>query len=177
MGQNTTIDRKRLMSDGEVIRKRDVIRRRKGADMPDTGGQPLEETYEEVPEREPHTDDLSDVNYSGNDQSGASYIGATPSTEQQPPEPQQIGRIQEYWIATMKIYADCAVQADQEGVFDVLARNFETPGALSWWLWRIGHADNCQYTKRKDIVDAIRKVAALLHKELRRDVGRPVARQ
>jgi len=176
MGKNTTIDGKRLTSDGEVIRKRDVIRRRKGADMPDTGGQLLEETNEGVPEQETHTGDLSDVNHGPDDQSGASHIDATPSTGEQPPEPQQIGRIQEYWIATMKIYADCAIQADQEGVFDVLARNFETSGALSWWLWRIGHADKCQYTKRKDIVDAIRKVAAELHKDLCRDVGRPIAR-
>ncbi len=87
-----------------------------------------------------------------------------------------IGRIQGYWIATMKIFADCAVQNTQEGIFDVLGRNFESSGELSWWLWRIGHADKCKYTKRKDIVDAIRKVSAELHKDLRRDVGRQVCR-
>lgn len=89
---------------------------------------------------------------------------------------QEIGKIQGYWIAIMKIYADCAVQRSEEGVFHVLGRNFESSGDLSWWLWKIGHADKCKYTKYRDIVDAIRKVAALLHKDLRKDVGLPVDR-
>jgi hypothetical protein len=50
----------------------------------------------------------------------------------------QMSRIQRYWIGTMLVFADCALQKDPEGVFDVLARNFEHTNALSWWLWRIG---------------------------------------
>lgn len=98
------------------------------------------------------------------------------------PEEQQarltpsIGRIQGYWISTMKIFADCAVQTNEQGVFDVLGRNFETSGDLSRWLWRIGHVDKCKYTKRRDIVDAIRKVSSELHRDLSRDVGRRICR-
>jgi len=87
----------------------------------------------------------------------------------------QMGRIQQYWISTMLIFADCAVQKSPDGVFDVLARNFETTGALSWWLHRIGHAEIAKHTKGKDIVDAIRKVAHELYRELRY-IGKPVAR-
>jgi hypothetical protein len=101
--------------------------------------------------------------------------GTSPDEQQAHPNP-AIGRIQGYCISTMKIFADCAVQTNEQGVFDVLGRNFETSGELSWWLWRIGHADKCKYTKRKDIVDAIRKVSAELHRDLRRDVGRRVCR-
>ena len=100
----------------------------------------------------------------------------TSSDEQQAHPTPSIGRIQGYWISTMKIFADCAVQTNEQGVFDVLGRNFETSGDLSWWLWRIGHADKCKFTKRRDIVDAIRKVSAELHRDLSRDVGRRVAR-
>ncbi len=91
-------------------------------------------------------------------------------------EVQDISRNQSYWISTMKIFADCAVQENQQGVFDVLARNFDTSGHLSWWLWRIGHADKCKYTKRKDIVDAIRKVSSELYRDLRQDIGRRICR-
>jgi hypothetical protein len=100
---------------------------------------------------------------------------ASPDNQQVNSSP-AIGRIQGYWLATMKIFADCAVQTNAQGVFDVLGRNFETSGALSWWLWRIGHAEKCKFTKRRDIVDAIRKVSAELHKDLSRDVGRRVSR-
>ena len=101
--------------------------------------------------------------------------GASPDEQQTHPTP-SIGRIQAYWISIMRVYADCAVQTNEQGVFDVLGRNFETSGELSWWLWRIGHHDKCKYTKRKDIVDAIRKVSAELYKDLSRDVGRRVSR-
>ena len=64
----------------------------------------------------------------------------SPITVQPEPQPApQMGRIQRYWIGTMLIFADCSVQKSPEGIFDVLARNFEDTGALSWWLWRIGH--------------------------------------
>jgi hypothetical protein len=104
-------------------------------------------------------------------------VTEVPPSENQHPNPTPaIGRVQAYSIVTMKIFADCAVQTNAQGVFDVLGRNFETSGALSWWLWRIGHSDKCKYTKRKDIIDAIRKVSAELHKDLSRDVGRRVSR-
>ena len=106
---------------------------------------------------------------------GLETTDTSPDEEQTRLTP-SIGRIQGYWISTMKIFADCAVQTNEQGVFDVLGRNFETSGDLSWWLWRIGHADKCKFTKRRDIVDAIRKVSAELHRDMSRDVGRPVVR-
>ena len=95
------------------------------------------------------------------------------------PEPQpapKMGRIQKYWIGTMLIFADCAVQDSPEAIFDVLARNFEDTGALSWWMWRIGYGDKTKLLKGKDIVDAIRKVAHLLYRDLKKEIGRPVVR-
>ena len=95
------------------------------------------------------------------------------------PEPQpvlQMSRIQHLWIATMLIFADCSVQKSPEGIFDVLARNFEDTGALSWWMWRIGYGDKTKLLKGKDIVDVIRKVAHLLYRDLKKGIGRPVAR-
>ena len=86
-----------------------------------------------------------------------------------------MSRIQQYWISIMLVFADCAVQNNPDGVFDVLARNFDSPGTLSWWLHRIGHGDIAKYTKGKDIVDAIRKVAYELYRDLR-EIGKPVAR-
>ena len=87
-----------------------------------------------------------------------------------------MSRIQHLWIATMLIFADCSVQKSPEGIFDVLARNFEDTGALSWWMWRIGYGDKTKLLKGKDIVDAIRKVAHLLYRDLKKGIGRPVAR-
>ena len=99
----------------------------------------------------------------------------TVTDESKPSPAPQIGRIQQYWISTMLVFADCAVQNNPDGVFDVLARNFDSPGALSWWLYRIGRGEMAKYTKGKDVVDAIRKVAHELHRELR-EIGKPVAR-
>ena len=101
----------------------------------------------------------------------------SPVDVQSEPQPiPQMSRTQRYWIGTMLIFADCAVQKSAEGIFDVLARNFEDTGALSWWLWRIGYGDKTKLLKGKDIVDAIRKIAHELHRDLKKEIGRPVAR-
>ena len=101
----------------------------------------------------------------------------SPVDVQSEPQPiPQMSRTQRYWIGTMLIFADCAVQKSAEGIFDVLARNFEDTGALSWWLWRIGYGDKTKLLKGKDIVDAIRKVAHLLYRDLKKEIGRPVVR-
>lgn len=88
----------------------------------------------------------------------------------------QMSRIQRYWIGTMLVFADCSVQKSPDGIFDVLARNFEDTGNLSWWLWRIGHGEMTQHLKGKDILDASRKIAHELYKHLKTEVGRPSAR-
>jgi len=101
----------------------------------------------------------------------------SPVDVQSEPQPApKMGRIQKYWIGTMLIFADCAVQDSPEAIFDVLARNFEDTGALSWWLWHIGYGDKTKLLKRKDIVDAVRKVAHLLYRDLKKEIGRPMAR-
>ncbi len=79
------------------------------------------------------------------------------------------------WV-TAYILADCAVQHDSGGVYDVLARNFADSGALSWFLHRIGHVDMTKLGRRKDLFDYLRLVSNALHRELKRDLGRPVAR-
>ena len=101
----------------------------------------------------------------------AEAVSEEPKTSSAP----QIGRIQQYWIFTMLVFADCAVQKDPDEVFDVLARNFDTPGALSWWLYRIGHGDMAKYVKGRDLVEYFRKVAHELHRDLK-GMGKPVAR-
>ena len=88
----------------------------------------------------------------------------------------EMSRIQRYWIGAMLVFADCAIQESPDGVFHVLARNFEHTGALSWWLWKIGHGEMTRYVKGKDIVDAVRKIAYELHRILKSEVGRPAPR-
>jgi hypothetical protein len=130
-----------------------------------TEGPKMTETYE----------DGSAVEETGQAPQAEPIPAAAASNESKTSPSPQMGRIQQYWISTMLIFADCAVQKNPDGIFDVLARNFDSPGALSWWLQRIGHGDMAKYTKGKDIVDAIRKVAHELYRDLR-DIGRPVAR-
>ncbi len=83
---------------------------------------------------------------------------------------------QQHTIRRMVILCDCSAQASPEGVFDVLARNFPEVGELRWWLIKIGKPHLAELIKRKDIVDAVRKSAHELHKELKEQIGRPVAR-
>jgi hypothetical protein len=79
-------------------------------------------------------------------------------------------------MRTMLVLSDCCVQPCPEGIFDVLARNFDSPGFLSWWLTRIGKAHLIAFLSGKDIVDGIRKVSHELYRELKTEIGRPVAR-
>ena len=86
-----------------------------------------------------------------------------------------MSRMQDYRIRDMLVFADAAVAKDPDGVFDVLARNFDTPGGVSWWLQRVGHAEKAQYAKGRDLVEYIRKVSHELHRDLK-DIGKPKAR-
>jgi len=85
-------------------------------------------------------------------------------------------RNQQYVIRSVVILCDCSVQRNADGVFDVLARNFGNTGILTWWLGRVGKAHLVDQVKGKDLVDAIRKVAHSLHRELSGVIGRPMAR-
>ncbi len=91
------------------------------------------------------------------------------------PDQPMTSRMHDYWIRTMLVFADAAVAKDPDGVFDVLARNFDSAGNLSWWLHRVGHGDKAQYAKGRDLVEYIRKVAHELHRDLK-EIGKPVAR-
>lgn len=79
-------------------------------------------------------------------------------------------------LRTMLVLSDCCVQLGPEGIFDVLGRNFDSPGFLSWWLTRIGKSHLIAFLRGKDIVDGIRKVSHELYRELKTEIGRPVAR-
>jgi len=85
-------------------------------------------------------------------------------------------RNQQYYIRSVVILCDCSVQRNADGIFDVLARNFWGLGILTWWLRRVGKAHLVDQVKGKDLVDAIRKVAHSLHRELSGVIGRPMAR-
>ena len=85
-------------------------------------------------------------------------------------------RNQQYYIRSVVILCDCSVQRNADGIFDVLARNFWGLGILTWWLRRVGKAHLVDQVKGKDLVDAIRKVAHSLHRELSDVIGRPMAR-
>ena len=74
------------------------------------------------------------------------------------------------------ILCDCCVQRSPDGIFDVLGRNFPDTGSLAWWLRRLGKGHLADRVKRKDIVDAIRKISQDLFRELKGEIGRPVAR-
>jgi len=83
--------------------------------------------------------------------------------------------MQDYAIRNMLVFADAAVAKDPDGVFDVLARNFDSPGWVSYWLRKVGHGDKARYAKGRDLVEYIRKVAHELHGDLK-DIGKPKAR-
>jgi hypothetical protein len=105
-------------------------------------------------------------------------MASQPTEVTAPPEPvvPTMSRPQfNNWV-TAYILADAAVQRDSSGVYDVLARNFVDSGMLSWFLNRIGHADMTKLGLRKDLFDYLRLVSNALHRELKRDLGRPVAR-
>jgi len=86
------------------------------------------------------------------------------------------GRNHQYFMRSAVILSDCCVQKDWWDVVDVLGRNFESTGFLAWWLRKIGKGHLVGFVKNKDIVDAVRKVAYELHRELRVEIGRPIAR-
>jgi hypothetical protein len=83
---------------------------------------------------------------------------------------------QQYTVRRMVILCDCCVQKSPEEIFDVLARNFNDTGDLVWWLRKIGKGHLSDLVKGKDIVDAIRKTAHELYQELKKEIGRPIAR-
>lgn len=92
------------------------------------------------------------------------------------PSTPQISRLQDYAIKNLLVFADCAVQTDWWGVFDVLARNFDNSGFLSYWLNKVGYGHLTPYSKGKDLVDYIRKVAHEIHRDIKASIGKPIAR-
>jgi hypothetical protein len=83
---------------------------------------------------------------------------------------------QQYAIRNAVVLCDCSVQKTPELISDVLGRNFADTGALMWWLRRIGKGHLGESLKGKDIVDAVRKAAHGLSRELKEEIGRPVPR-
>lgn len=92
------------------------------------------------------------------------------------PSTPHISRVQDYALRNLLVFADCAVQKDESGVFDVIARNFDNTGILGWWLQRIGKGELIPLTKGKDIVDAIRVISHALYRQLKAEIGKPIPR-
>lgn len=114
---------------------------------------------------EPKT--ASSAKYSKNQDDGDS-----PEAQRVP----RLSRVQEYALKNLLVYADCAVQKDEWGVFDVLARNFDNNGSISYWLNKVGFDHLTKHGKGKDIVDFIRKVSFGVFKDMQKNVGKPIAR-
>jgi hypothetical protein len=87
-----------------------------------------------------------------------------------------LNRNQQYAVRSTLILCDCCVQRSWEGIFDVLGRNFNDTGGLMWWLRKVGKTHVAEHVKGKDVVDAVRKAAHELFRELKAEIGRPVAR-
>jgi len=105
---------------------------------------------------------------------------ASPRPPSPPPVPgftlEGAGLSHQYAIRSVVTLCDCCVQKSPEGVFDVLGRNFVDTGGLMWWLRRVGKPHVAEQIKGKEVVDAVRKAAHLLFRELKQEIGRPVAR-
>lgn len=86
------------------------------------------------------------------------------------------GRLQDHCFRNLLVFADCAVQADRCGVFDVLARNFDNHGTLSDWLNKVGYSGMSGYARGRDLIDYIRIVAHEIHEDMKKSIGKPVAR-
>ena len=87
-----------------------------------------------------------------------------------------VSRNQRSAIRTMLVFVDCVVQKDESGVFDTLARNFDSNGFLSYFLNKIGYAHLTPYGKGRDLIDYIRKVAHEIHRDMKKSIGKPIAR-
>jgi hypothetical protein len=87
-----------------------------------------------------------------------------------------MGLSHQYSVRCSLVLCDCCVQKTPERIFDVLGRNFADTGSLMWWLRRIGKGHLAEPLKGKDVVDAVRKTAHGLSRELKEEIGRPVPR-
>jgi hypothetical protein len=92
------------------------------------------------------------------------------------PSSPHVSRVQDYALRNLLVFADCVVQKDESGVFDVIARNFDNTGILGWWLQRVGKSEFIPRMKGKDIVDAIRVISHALYRQIRAEIGKPIAR-
>ena len=87
-----------------------------------------------------------------------------------------MSRVQEYALKSLLTYADCAIQKNESGIFDVLARNFEDKPLLNFWLWKVGYAGLSKHARNKDLLDSIRIISREIYRDMRQNVGKPVAR-
>ena len=87
-----------------------------------------------------------------------------------------ISRLQKNALKSLLTYADCAVQKNESGIFDVLARNFEDKPLLNFWLWKVGYSHLSKFGRNRDLVDFIRVISREIHRDMKKTVGKPVAR-
>jgi hypothetical protein len=87
-----------------------------------------------------------------------------------------MSRVQEYAVRTTLVLCDMCVASSPERVADVIGRNFQDLPALAWFLRRIGKSILVERIKNKDIFDAARIVAHILHRQLKTEIGLPIPR-
>lgn len=94
-----------------------------------------------------------------------------------PEQTRPMSRVQEYALKTMRVFADCAVQRNESGVYDVLACNFgeDNKALLNFWLWKAGYNHLTKVTRNKDLFDSIRIISRELYREMHKTVGKRVA--
>lgn len=130
-----------------------------------------------------HNEESNTVGQESDGQLARSIPASEPGSEENPsqgsatdPSTSHVSRVQDYAIRNLLVFADCCVQTSPDGIFDVLARNFDNLGALGWWLQRVGKGNLIPLTKGKDLIDALRIVAHALYRQIRVEIGKPIPR-
>jgi hypothetical protein len=162
--------------------KRKIVKQAKAADR----DSPKSKTDHSANQQEEPVDDKTQLDEGGLENGSQSEqttsFSEKNSEDNQAQEPEMnpstphLSRVQDYALRNLLVFADCCVQTCPEGIFDVLARNFDSVGALGWWLQRVGKGELIPRTKGKDLIDALRIVAHNLCRELKAEIGKPVAR-
>jgi len=93
-----------------------------------------------------------------------------------PEQEAPISRVQEYALRNLRVFADCAVQKDEEGIFHVLGRNFEDKPMLHFWLWKVGYGHLSRFIRNKDLLDSLRILSREIYRDMKETVGKPIPR-
>ncbi len=155
-----------------------IIRKSKAGNNVDNPAKSSEENPVRVDETTSQSarDDTLDLTLNGPEKAQASKSNNVPMSDTPSSEKPDMSRVQLYALRNLLVFADCAVQKDESGIFDTLARNFEDKGLLNFWLWKVGYGHLSKQTRNKDLLDSMRILSRELYREMKQTVGRPVAR-